>query len=106
MVTDYKNLVIKLNEKFEPESIFLLEVPPIFDINAPADINDKIKSFNEKLNEMALFDQKLTVIPIFELLMKPDSRRYFNKMGLHMNTYDGLAFLKMTSLNITLETPR
>ena len=51
ILTDYKDLVSSIKEKFSPKALVLMEVPPLKKLPKNEQTNNKIFEFNEKLRK-------------------------------------------------------
>ena len=51
LFSDYKDLVSSIKDKFSPETLVLMEVPPFKKLPKNEQTNNKIYEFNEKLRE-------------------------------------------------------
>ena len=68
--SDYKNLVSAIKEKFSPETLVLMEVPPLKKLPKNEQTNNKIYEFNEQLREYITKEntEKTKILPVCNLL--------------------------------------
>ena len=72
LISDYKDLVSALKEKFSPETLVLMEVPPLKKLPKNEQTNNKIYEFNEKLREYITQEntEKIEILPVCNMLRK------------------------------------
>ena len=64
--SDYKDIVSAIKEKFSPETMVLMEVPPLKKLPKNEHTNTKFYEFNEKLREYITqeFTEKIKILPV------------------------------------------
>ena len=68
--SDYKDLVSAIKEKFSPETLVLMEVPPLQKMPKNEQTNNKIYEFNEKLREYITQEntENIKILPVCNML--------------------------------------
>ena len=73
LFSDYKDLVSAIKEMFSPETLVLMEVPPLKKLPKNEQTNNKIYEFNEKLREYITQEntekiEKIKILPVCNML--------------------------------------
>ena len=95
LYSDYETLVSQIYEKFTPEKILLVEVPPVFASSENDEKNHRINEFNAMMKDTATQNSdKYELINIHETLLKlPNAKTAFFD-ELHLNFQIGLPTLR------------
>ena len=106
LIDDYSQLITKVQEKFKPETLLLMEVLPLKDEGKNKNSNQRIDQFNSKLKELADNSEynNIKVIPANELVKRSGSYNQLFYDDIHLNFNKGVPFLKNIILSHLLQT--
>ena len=100
---DFEKLVTMIEEKFEPDQLVLMEVPPIRAKSSNNMTNERIDQFNKMLRQYS-DGKSLKVLPLNEILKNMGNYNSLYYDDLHFNYEQGLPFLKNCLLLYILQT--
>ena len=106
LFSDYKDLVSAIQEKFSPESLVLMEVPPLKKLPKNEQTNNKIYEFNEKLREYITQEntEKIKILPVCNMLSQMANYNALFYDDIHFNFQQGIPFIKNAVLSHFLLT--
>ena len=100
---EYQVLLDKVREKFSPDILVALEVPPMKNDPRNTSKNTKIQEFNNILREKAC-SMGIKVAPIHQTITSFPNYNFLYYDDLHFHNYRGVPFLKNFLLSYVLCT--
>ena len=100
LMSDFKILVEETKNSFNPEKVFVCELPPLREPSSKSDANIRISQFNERLNDWYLNDETVEVIRINQHISEYPAPHQLFFDEIHFNHQVGLPLLRNIILNI------
>ena len=99
-MSDYKDLVSAIKAKLSPETLVLMEVPPLKKLPKNEQTNNKIYEFDEKLCEYITQEntEHMKVLPVCNMLSQMATYNALFNDDTHFNFQQGITFIKKAGL--------
>ena len=103
---DYKTLVEKIQKKFNPDFLTLLEVPPLRKTDNNKLANERIIEYNECIQSFAVMfnSDEVNVLYLHNSMSMLSNYNMLLFDNIHLNYQYGLPFLKSVLVPILLKT--
>ena len=104
--SDYNDLLSAIKEKFSPETLLLMEVPPLKKLPKSEQTNNKIYELNEKLREYITQEntEKIKILAVCNMLSQMANYNALFYDDIHFNFQQGIPFIKNAVLSHFLLT--
>ena len=101
LFSDYNDLVSAKKGKFSPETLVLMEVPPLKQLPKNEQTNNEIYEFNEKLREYITQEnsEKIETLPVCNILSQMANYNALFYDDIHFNFQQGIPFIKNSILS-------